>query len=120
MKRLITRVKEIENINDKNDVYLTLYAILDDLACYSGCIYDALIDSTYRDSICKELENNRYMPYLKKLIRDNNCSNGDELLETLNIIKQTLMEKGLSEYELGYDVEATSTGSVIVSIAVFA
>lgn len=120
MKKVNVRVKEIENPKDKNDVYQVLYSILDDLGCYSSEIYDGLIDNNYRVPQSIEVEDDNYIPYLKKIVRENTCNDFDSLLETLNIIKQTLVEKGLSKDEFDYDVEETMINSLIVSIAVFA
>ncbi|MBQ8999067.1 MAG: hypothetical protein IJ086_15990 [Clostridium sp.] len=120
MKKIVLRVKEIENPENKNEVYASLYAILDDLASYSGCIYDSLIDCTYRVPASIEVEDDHYIPYLKKIIRENDCSDLDSLLETLSIIKQRVVEKGINENEFDYDVEETMINSLIISIAVFA
>ena len=120
MKKIIVRVKEIENPKDKSDVYITLYSILDDLACYSSVVYDNLIAETYRDAIGIEMECDCYMPYLKQIIRENKCNDYDGLLNALEVIKQVVVKGGLSQYEFDYDIEETSTNSFIVSIAIFA
>ena len=120
MKQLKVRVKEVQNLKNKNEVYLVLFGILDDLACYSSHIYDNLIESNYREPQSIKFEDDLFIPYLKKIVRENKCDDVDSLMNTLNEIKQILVEKGMNPYNFNYDVEETLANGVVVSIAVFA
>ena len=120
MKQLAIRVKEIQNPKNKNEVYLVLFSILDDLACYSSYIYDNLIESNYREPKSIEVEDDLFIPYLKKIVRENKCDDIDSLIKTLNEIRQVLVRKGMNHYDFNYDVEETLANGIAVSIAVFA
>lgn len=120
MKRINVRVKEIEVPRQKREVYLVLSSMLNDLSDYSTEIYEGLVEKNYRVPESIEMEDDYYMSYLEKIVRENKCDNAESLLETLRVIKQVVVDKGLNESFFDYDVERTSTGSLMVSISVYA
>ena len=120
MKKVNIRVKEICNPKDKNEVFITLFAILDELGCYSHEIFEGLIEENYRIPTSIESKEDVYISHLKKIVRENKCDDLDSLLNMLFIIKQKLVYDGLSENYFEYDVEENDVSSLLVSIAVFA
>lgn len=120
MKQVNVRLKEIENPKSKNDVYLALYSMLDDLAGYSDVIFKSLIEENYRPESSAELEIDNFMPQLKKIIIEHKCDDMDSLLDLLFFIKNKLEDEGLERNHFQYEVEPSITGSLFVSIAVFA
>ena len=120
MKRINVRVREVEFPKYKKEVYSVLYSMLEDLAVYSSEIQEGLIDLNYRVPESVEEEDDYYISYLEKIVKENECKDSDSLLETLRIIKQAVVDKGLDESFFDYDVDMSSVGSLIVSISVYA
>lgn len=120
MKKVYIRLKEISNPKSKNDVYLALYSILDDLGGYSDVIFNSLIEENYRPKSSAELEIDNFMPQLKKIVLENKCNDIDSLLDLLFYIKKKLEAEGLEKDYFQYEVEPCDYGGLFVSIAVFA